>query len=217
MAFAPQPATHPFPWMRWAAVIWLAIWFPTYAIVWGWWNFVLLCNIAIVLTCIGLWRGDALLLSSQAVSTVVVEPLWALDVAWRLFFGVHLIGGTEYMWDPLYPLWVRLLSTYHVVWPVLLIWAVRRVGYDRRAFWFQSGLAVVVIILSRFGDPVRNPNMAFRDPIFQYTWGPVPAHLALMLAVLILVIYWPTHQVFLRTMPAANAARNQVEKEGETI
>lgn len=206
----PQSATHAFPWMRWAAVVWLAVWLPAYAIIWGWWNFVLLCNIAVILTCIGLWRGNALLLSSQAVSTIVVESLWTLDVAWRLFSGAHLIGGTEYMWDPAYPLWVRLLSTYHVFWPVLMVWAVWRVGYDRRGLLAQSALAAVVMILSRFGDPVRNPNMAFRDPIFQQTWGPAPAHLALMLAVLILVIYWPTHQVLLRTISPANRRPNQV-------
>ena len=202
--------TQAFPWMRWVAVVWLAVWVPAYAITWGWWNFALLCNIAIVLTCVGLWRGDALLLSSQAVATIVVEPLWTLDVAWRLFFGVHLIGGTEYMWDPVYPLWVRILSAYHVLWPVLLIWGVWRVGYDRRAFWLQSGLAVVVMVLSRFGNPATNPNMAFRDPIFQQTWGPAPAHLALMLAVLILVIYWPTHQVLLRTIPSVNRRQTPV-------
>jgi len=205
-------ATHTFPWMRWAAVVCLAVWLPAYAITWGWWNFVLLCNIAVILTCVGLWRGDALLLSSQAVSTIVVEPLWTLDVAWRFVSGAHLIGGTEYMWDPVYPLWVRLLSAYHVLWPVLMVWAVRRVGYDRRGFWLQSGLAVAVMALSRFGDPVRNPNMAFRDPIFQQTWGPAPAHIALMLAVLIFVIYWPTHQVLLRALPSVSARRNQVAR-----
>ena len=139
-----------------------------------------------------------------------MEPLWTLDVVWRLFSGVHLIGGTEYMWDSAYPLWIRALSTYHVFWPVLLVWAVWRVGYDRLAFWVQSGLAVVLMGLSRFGDSVRNPNMAFRDPIFQQTWGPPPAHIALMLTVLILVIYWPTHQVLLRTIPPVNRHRNQV-------
>jgi hypothetical protein len=196
--------------MRWVAVVWLAVWLPAYAITWGWWNFTLLCNIAVILTCVGLWRGSALLLSSQAVATMVIEPLWTLDVAWRLVSGAHLIGGTEYMWDPQYPLWVRLLSGYHVLWPVLVVWATRRVGYDPRGFWLQSGLAVVVMILSRLGDPVRNANMAFRDPIFQQAWGPAPAHIGLMLAALIFVIYWPTHQVLLRALPSASARRNQV-------
>src|SRR3970040_2363012 len=97
---APQPMTHMFPWMRWAAVVWLAVWVPAYAIIWGWWDFILLCNIAVILTCVALWRGDALLLSCQAVSTIVVESLWTQDVAWRLVSGAHLIRGAGYMGAP---------------------------------------------------------------------------------------------------------------------
>src|SRR5688572_31783910 len=33
--------------------------------------FLNLCDIAVILTCVGLWRGNALLLSTQALSSVV--------------------------------------------------------------------------------------------------------------------------------------------------
>jgi len=180
---------------------WLAVWAPSYAVVWGWSNLLLLCDLAVFLTCVGLWRGSALLLSSQAVSSIIVDALWSLDVAWRLLFAKHLIGGTEYMWDARFPLLVRLLSLFHVVWPVLLVWALRRVGYDPRGFWLQSGLAGVVLGVSRFVDPAKNLNFAFRDPILNRSWGPTPMHLALTLGALVLLLYWPTHQVLLRTLP----------------
>lgn len=185
-------------------MVWLAVWAPAYGIVWGWRNFLLLCDLAVFLTCLGLWRGSALLLSSQAVSSIVVDALWSLDVTWRLVFAKHLIGGTEYMWDSLYPLWVRLLSLFHVVWPALLIWALRRVGYDRRGFWLQSGVAAAALVVSRLLDPARNLNFAFRDPLLNRSWGPAPMHLALTFAALVLAVYWPTHQVLLRTLPSAN-------------
>ncbi len=191
--------------MRWAAMGWLAVWAPAYAVVWGWSNLLLLCDLAVFLTCVGLWRGSALLLSSQAVSSIVVDVLWSLDVASRLLFAEHLIGGTEYMWDAQFPLWVRLLSLFHVVWPVLLVWALRRVGYDPRGFWLQSGLAVVVLGVSRLVDPAKNLNFAFRDPILNRSWGPAPIHLALTLVALVLLLYWPTHQVLLRTVPRSDA------------
>lgn len=186
--------------MRWAALAWLALWVPAYAATWGWPNFLLLCDIAVILTCAGLWTGNRLLLSTQAVSSIVPETLWTLDVLWRLVLGSHLIGGTEYMWDAQFPLWVRLLSCFHAVWPLLLIWAVRRVGYDRRAFLGQSALAVAVLIASRLFDPAKNLNFAFVDPILKRTWGPPPAHLAVILGVMICVLYWPTHQVLLRML-----------------
>ena len=199
---------HEFPRMRWAALVWLAVWGWVYASTWGAWNFLLLCDIAVILTCVGLWRGSALLLSSQAVSSLVVDLLWTADVAAWLVFGRHLIGGTEYMWDAQYSLWVRLLSVFHVFWPVLLVWSLRHVGYDRRGFLLQSALAAVVMLASRLGDPAKNLNFVFRDPIFGRTWGPAPAHVALMLGVLVLVLYWPTHQILLRTLPRAGEPRS---------
>jgi hypothetical protein len=197
-----------FPRMRWAAMGWLAVWAPAYAIVWGWKNLLLLCDLAVLLTCVGLWRGSALLLSSQAVSSIIVDVLWSLDAAWRLLFSKHLIGGTEYMWDARFPLGVRLLSLFHVVWPALLVWALGRVGYDPRGFWLQSGLAVAVLWVSRLVGPARNLNFAFRDPILDRSWGPAPMHLALTLGALVLLLYWPTHQVLLRSLPRVGAGSN---------
>ena len=87
---------HPFPRLRWAALLWLAVWAPTYAVVYGLGNFLHLCDVAVVLTCLGLWRASALLLSMQALD-VLIDLSWDLDLAWRLVTGRHLLGGTEYM------------------------------------------------------------------------------------------------------------------------
>jgi hypothetical protein len=45
--------SHPFPRARWAALAWLGIWFPTYAVVYGFGNFVHVCDVAVILTCAG--------------------------------------------------------------------------------------------------------------------------------------------------------------------
>ncbi len=190
-----------FPWMRWGAVLWLAVWVPSYWFVWGWQNFFHLCDIAVILTCVGLWRGSALLLSSQAISSMVVDLAWCVDVAWRWLFQKHLIGGTEYMWDARFPLWVRLLSVFHVFWPVLLFWSLRRLGYDHRGWILQSGIASVVLVASRFIAPDHNLNFAYRDPILGRAWGPAPVHLALILLGLVAILYWPTHRVLARVLP----------------
>lgn len=85
--------------MRWVALLWLAVWIPSNFLVWGPPNFLLLCDIAVVLTGIGLWTNSSLLLSSQAVSSLFVDSMWCLDAVWRALLHKHLIGGTEYMWD----------------------------------------------------------------------------------------------------------------------
>ena len=126
------------------------VWFPVYWHAWGAGNFLHLCDVAVILTCIGLWTGNALLLASQAVSSVVIDALWTLDVAAWLLFRRHFIGGTEYLFDATIPLWVRLLSLFHIVMPFLLLWSVSRLGYDRRGFALQAAIALPVVIASRF-------------------------------------------------------------------
>lgn len=195
---------HPplFPlWVRWASLVWLAVWVPSYALYWGWANFLHLCDIAVLLACIGFACSNVLLLSSQAVSSLIGDLLWCLDAGWRLFAGRHLTGGTEYMWDTRFPLWVRLLSLFHVVLPMLLLAALRRAGYDRRALLLQSGIAMVLLGVSRFLGPTQNLNYAFADPIFHRAFGPAPIHLALILAALLGIIYCPTHVLLARAFP----------------
>ena len=190
-----------FPRLRWFALAWLAFWIPVYLWTWGWRNFLLLCDVAVLLTVAGLWRSNALLLSSQAVSTLVVGIAWSVDLVWRGLTGSHLIGGTEYFWDPRYPLWVRLVSFYHAGLPVLLVWAVRRIGYDPRGWKLQSALAAVVLVASRLIAPGWNLNFSEREPLLHRTWGPAPVHLAVVLAFLILICYWPAHRVLAAALP----------------
>jgi len=192
-----------FPWLRWAGLLWLLVWVPAYWSVWGWPNFLHLCDVAVVLTCIGIWRGSAVLLSSQAVNSMFADLVWCLDVGWRILFGRHVLGGTEYMWDARFPLWVRLLSLFHVFLPVLLVWSLRRTGYDRRGWLLQSAIAAVLMVAARLFEPARNLNYAYRDPLFNRSWGPAPVHIAIMLLPLIGIIYWPTHLVLARFLPTA--------------
>ena len=192
-----------FPHLRWAALLWLAVWVPAYWRVWGLANFLHLCDIAVLLTCVGLLSGNSLLLSSQAVSSIVADLAWCLDAGWRLFSGRHLLGGTEYLWDARFPLWVRLLSLFHIFWPVLLVWALRRTGYDPHGLWLQAALAAAVLGVSRFVAPPLNLNYAFHDPFFHRAWGPAPVHLAVIWLGLMAVLYWPTHRVLLKVVPPA--------------
>ncbi|HET8645897.1 MAG TPA: hypothetical protein VFO85_10430, partial [Vicinamibacteria bacterium] len=202
----------PFPLaLRVAALVWLVVFMTAYWRTYGPANFLHLCDVAVILTCIGLWRGSALLLSTQAVSSLVVDLAWNLDFLWRLLLGRHLIGGTEYMWDARFPLAVRAMSLFHLVWPVLLLWALRRVGYDRRGLLIQSLIAAALLTASRFVLPEVNINFAQRDPFWGRQWGPGAAHVALTWAVLCGVVYWPTHRLLLRLFP-----RSEVERGAAT-
>jgi hypothetical protein len=147
----------------------------------------------VILTFVGIWLANPLLLSSQAVGSLAAGLFWILDAGWRLTTGRFLVGGTDYMWDARYPLWVRLLSTFHVGLPLVLLWTLRRVAYDRRALGFEAAIAAALLIISRFLSAGLNMNYAYRDPLFHRAWGPAPAHLAMIFIPLVALIYWPTH------------------------
>jgi hypothetical protein len=189
--------SHPFRRTRWAALAWLVLWLPTYAAVYGFGNFLHLCDVAVILTCVGLWRASRLLLSMQALN-ILIDLLWDLDFGWRLATGHHLIGGTEYMWDPRYPVGVRLLSLFHLALPVVQLSALRRVGYDRRALAAQSVLGLLLIAGGRALAPAANVNYAWSDPFLHRAFGPAAVHVALTFVGLVAVVYLPAHLILAR-------------------
>ena len=189
-------APHAFPILRWVALAWLLVYLPAYTLAYGVANFLFLCNLGVMLTAVALVTGDRLLLSSQAVAAPVIGLAWALDAGWRVGTGDFLFGGTSYMWDPQYPLFTRLLSLYHLAWPLLVVACVRREGYDRRGWRLQSAIAAAAIVVSRFvTSPAENINFAFRDPFWNLQLGPAALHVALVVAALAGVAYGITHAI----------------------
>jgi hypothetical protein len=85
---------HPFRRLRWLALAWLGVYLPAYSLVYGPTNFLFLCNLGVILTCLGIWRGSALLLSSQAVGAMAICAAWWVDAGARLLSGRHLLGVT---------------------------------------------------------------------------------------------------------------------------
>jgi hypothetical protein len=196
-----------FPILRWVALSWMVVWLPSYMRVWGWANLLHLCDVAVILGCAGIWWGSSLLISSQAVASLAAGIFWALDVGWRLTTGRFLVGGTDYMWDTRYPLWVRLLSSFHLGLPLVLLWAMRRVGYDRRALALQAAIAAGLFVVARFLPSEMNLNYAFRDPVFHRAWGPAPVHLSVIFGCAVVLLYWPTHLLLGWMFPLADATK----------
>ena len=201
-----KPRGNAFPVLRWVALLWIVTWLPLNVRVWGWENIMHVCDVGVILACLGLWMGNSLLISSQAVGSLSAGILWCLDVGWRLATGHHLVGGTEYMWDASYPLGVRLQSGFHIALPLVLLWATRKLGYERHALAFQAAIAGALLIFSRFLPPELNMNYAYQDPLFHRAWGPVPVHLVVIFAGMVGLLYWPTHLLLGRMYPTPKEA-----------
>ncbi|WP_148255084.1 hypothetical protein [Aidingimonas lacisalsi] len=146
-------------WPKLLFSLWILGWAPTYAILLGPQNFLWLCNLANFLILVALWSESRRLMSMQLLAVLLVGTLWAVDVGTALVTGWHPIGGTEYMFDPEHPPVTRALSLYHLILPVVASLTVWRLGFDRRAILWQTGLTWLIIPLSYvWTDPERNIN-----------------------------------------------------------
>jgi hypothetical protein len=101
---------------------------------------------------------------------------------------------------------VRLLSLFHLFWPILLLWSLRRTGYDRRGFGLQIVLAAALLVVSRLAGRAENLNFAFRDPVWGLSLEPAAVHVAATLAVLVVVFYLPAHLALSRAFPQRQAS-----------
>ncbi|SDL80612.1 hypothetical protein SAMN05661010_02615 [Modicisalibacter muralis] len=181
-------------WLKLAFTLWVLVWAPAYAWKLGWQNFLWLCDLASFLILIALWTENRLLISAQLLAVFVVGVFWAVDVGSALITGIHPIGGTEYMFDAAMPLGFRLLSLFHLVLPLVAVYAVFKLGYDRRGLWLQIALTWLVLPLSlALTDPERNINWV-QGPFgqSQTPLDPIVYLLGLMIG-WPLALYLPTH------------------------
>ena len=179
-------------WLKIGWTIWLAIWAPVYLRHYGAQNFLYFCDIGNVLIGIGLWLESPLIFSWTACGLLLFQSLYTVDLAGALLSGHHLIGGTEYMFDPHLSRSVRLLSLFHLATPPLLLWAISRLGYDTRGWKLQTLTCWIVVPINYFWRPEQDVNWA-RGLFFQQQHAiPGWAYLFCYLVAIPLFIYWPT-------------------------
>jgi hypothetical protein len=182
-------------WLKTAWTLWVVAWVPVYWRQYGLQNFLFFCDLGNFLIAIGLWLESSLIFSWQAAGLLVFQTLYILDLIGTLITARHVIGGTEYMFDPHVPLWIRLLSLFHVVVPPLLLWGILRLGYDRRGWKYQTVLTWIVVPINYFWRPQFNVNWTRGLFFTQQRFIPAPVYLLAYLILVPLVVYWPTHLV----------------------
>ena len=179
-------------WLKIAWTAWVLVWAPVYWKQYGAQNFLFYCDVGNILITFALWSESPLIFSWQAVSLLVVQVLYSVDLILAFLLGRHFIGGTDYMFDPNIARPVRLLGLYHLVVPPLLLWAIRQVGYDRRAWKLQTITACILVPICHLWRPEFNVNWARGIRHEQHAvagWIYVIAYLL----VVTVAIYWPTH------------------------
>jgi len=187
-------------WLKLGWTVWVIVWAPLYWRQYGLANFLFFCDLGNIFIMLALWLESSLLFSWQATGLLLFQTLYSIDLAGAVLTGRHIIGGTEYMFDPKLSLLVRLLSLFHVVTPPLLLWGIRRLGYDRRGWLCQTLTAWVVIPINYFWHPELDVNWA-RGLFFRQQHAiPGAIYLLAYLIVVPLMVYFPTHLLLMGWM-----------------
>ncbi len=192
----------------------MALLVPIYLHYYGPTNFLYICDVALILTLIGIWPENSLLISMSCVGILVPQMAWVVDLLANLA-GVSLTGVTDYMFDASHSLFLRLLSLYHAWLPFLLIYLVAKVGYDRRAIWCWTALFWVLLPVCYFLMPPPSPDAGLTPVNINYVWGPsdnaaqtwvsASVWFAGLMIALPLLVFAPTHMLLSRLAPKTAA------------
>jgi len=203
-----RPAIIPL-WLKIAYSAFLAVLVPFYWVTYTPWNFLYFCDVALLITLVGLWTESRLLLSMAAVGISIPQILWLADFA---TLG-HIVGMTSYMFNPEIPLFARGLSLFHGWLPILLWVCVWKLGYEPQAYVPQAVLSWLVLLASYFlapapPAPADNPNAAvnlnyvhgLKDDKPQTNMPPL-AWLGMMMLIHPVGLYLPTHFALRKLFP----------------
>jgi hypothetical protein len=199
----------------------VAVVVPLYWATYGPWNFLYVCDVALLVTAVAIWIESPLLVSMQAVAIVAPQTLWVVDLLCRVVGGVEITGVTSYMLDASIPLYLRSLSLFHGWLPFFLLWLLSRLGYDRRALAIQCAAAIVILMVSYLFAPAPPPSAS--DPSravnINYVYGFTDEHpqtlmapwlwLISLWAINVIAFYTPTHFVLRRVFATGSANRGQ--------
>ena len=171
------------------------------------------CDAALILTVAGMWLESPLLISMCAVGILLPQCLWLVDFGVNLL-GFHFLNLTGYMLDHRISVFTRGLSLFHGWLPLLLVWLLFRLGYDKRALPAWTVLAATLGFVCYFFTPPAgahptNANVpininylyGFNDQQPQH-WVNQNLYVILWLGALWLVAFLPTHLILRKTFAA---------------
>jgi hypothetical protein len=191
----------------------VAVLVPVYLYYYGWTNFLYFCDIAVILTLIGIWIESPRLISMCAIGIIVPQMIWLVDFVGTAI-GHPVVGMTAYMFEAQRSLFLRGLSTFHGWLPLLLIYLTWKLGYDRRGLLAWTVLAWVLILICFFFMPPPDPNAGLTPVNINYVWGlsdaaaqtwmhPYLWLVGVMMVMMPIICFLPVHALFVRLMPEA--------------
>jgi hypothetical protein len=205
----PEPAPEPKPPYRIPVALkvthtaFVSVVVPTYWRQYGPGNFLWFSDVALLASVPALWFESPLVASTQVVGVLVPECLWLVDFGAGLFAGRTPIGLASYMFNRRIPRFVRALSLFHLWLTPVLVVIVSRVGYDRRAFKYQTMVTAVVLLASwQLTKPHDNVNWVYSRREEIRSPAARAGFVFLLMAAIPLAFHLPIHLLFKRLFRA---------------
>jgi hypothetical protein len=202
-----EPARRLPLWLKLAYTAFMAVLVPVYWRNYGPTNFLYFCDVALMITLVGIWIESPLLVSMCAVGILASQALWVVDFISNLI-GVPLTGMTDYMFAADHSLFLRGLSLFHGWLPFLLVYLVWRLGYDRRGFVAWTLVAWTLVLICFFFMPPPRPDPGLTPVNINYVWGmsdtaaqqwmPPAVWVAGLIVLLPALLYAPVHFLLCR-------------------
>jgi len=151
-----------------------------------------------------------------SVGILLPQCLWLADFGGNLL-GIQLLGLTGYMFEHRLPLFTRALSLFHGWLPLLLVWLLVRLGYDKRAWSAWTVLATGSVLVCYFFTPpagahLANPNIPINLKLVNWTGNFLAgAGETLVLLYLLLASGDLFLQKLVRVMPTLHDKKRAVE------
>lgn len=141
-------------------------------------NFLWLSDIALISMVPALWLENKLIPSMMLIGVVPLELLWNID----FICAGHCLELAKYMFDPSMALYLRGLSLFHIPMPIVIIYTVYILGYDKRALYYQLLLILILLPVSYGISPVKeNINWVFGFGEDPQKWLPPLLYLFLLM------------------------------------
>lgn len=194
----------------------MAVLLPYYFQAYGPENFLWFCDVALIVTLIGMWIDSKFLISTQAVAIIFPQFLWVADFFFNMVTGQPLVGLATYMFDSDISLFVRGLSLFHGWLPFLLLWLVWKMGYDQNAWKAQIVICCGVLLTAFLAlpgpdTPAGNVNKVFGWGETAQTFMHPLAWLGILMLAYPLLVYIPSHLVFRKVFSTNDPSSNPVK------
>jgi hypothetical protein len=191
-------------WIKIVYTLFVAVLVPVYLKHYGPANFLWFSDVALLGMVPGLWVESPLIVSTLTVAVALPETLWNLDFFARLLTGRAPLGMATYMFDSSLPRYLRGLSLFHVVLPVLLVGTLLRIGYDSRALLVQTVLGTLLFIICyTLTNPAENINWVFGPGSKPQRRLSPTLYVAMIIVAFPVFVYWPTHVALMKLVPLA--------------